>query len=110
MSDNANPINIILSIIREEIEELINSNPPYYIGKIKSPLPNLEVSWGDAILYKQQLKIDKALLDRHNVAISCSSGNITHNLTDKLNVGDEVIMLRNGNEFTIISKVVSLND
>lgn len=110
MSNNANPINLILSIIKEEIDKAINSNPPYFIGQIKSPLPNLEISWGDLTLYKQQLKIDKTLLDRHNISINCTNGSINHNLTDILKIGDEVIMLRNNDEFIIISKVVSINE
>lgn len=106
MSNNVDPFNGFLMMIREEIERMIPL--PYYIGKIKSPLPNLEVELGGMPLYKQQLEIDKTLLDRHNFSVSCSSGSVSHNLNDTLNVGDKVIMLRNNEKFIIISKVVSI--
>lgn len=106
MSNNVDPFNGFLMMIREEIERMIPQY--YYIGKIKTPLPNLEVELGDMPLYKQQLEIDKTLLDRHNFSVSCSNGSINHNLNDTLNVGDKVIMLRNNEKFIIISKVVSI--
>lgn len=103
---NIDPFNNFLLMIRQEVENLIP--PSYYIGKIKSPLPNLEVELGDMPLYKQQLEIDKTLLDRHNFSVSCSNGSITHNLNDTLNTGDKVIMLKDREKFIIISKVVSI--
>lgn len=106
MSNNVDPFNGFLMMIREEIERMIPQS--YYIGKIKSPLPNLEVELGDMPLYKQQLEIDKTLLDRHNFSVSCSNGSVNHNLNDILNVGDKVIMIRNNEKFIIMSKVVSI--
>ena len=61
-----------------------------------------------SISNKNNLLIDKSLLDRHNYSVSCSNGSITHNLKDKLSVGDKVVMLRDNNKFIIISKVVSI--
>lgn len=103
---NVDPFNGFLMMIRDEIEKMIPQT--HYIGKIKSPLPNLEVELGDMPLYKQQLEIDKTLLDRHNFSISCSNGSVNHNLNDTLNVGDKVIMIRSEDKFIIISKVVSI--
>lgn len=105
-NNNIDPFSGLLLAIREEVLSLIQ--PSYHIGKIKSELPNLIVELGDMPLYKQQLEIDKTLLDRHNFSVSCSQGSVTHNLNDKLSVGDKVIMLKNGDKFIIISKVVSI--
>lgn len=102
----ADPFNRILETIREEGR--FYNEPPFFIGTIKSSFPNLEILWANRPIHKSQILIDKTLLDRHNVSISCSNGTVSHNLKDTLNVGDTVIMLRNGDKFIIISKVVSI--
>ena len=103
MSD---PFSNLIDAIREEGSYY--NEPSFYFAKVTSELPNLKVMLNDMELGKNNLLIDKTLLDRHNYSISCSNGSITHNLKDKLNVGDKVVMLRDNNKFVIISKVVSI--
>lgn len=94
--------NQLIGIFREEGRYY--NEPSFFVGKITSPLPNIKVATSGVELDKSNLKIDKFLLDRHNVSV----GSINHNLTDKLNVGDSVVLLKNENIFIIISKVVSI--
>ena len=101
-----NPFSELINVRREEGS--FYNEPSFYFAKVTSELPNLKVMLNDMELGKNNLLIDKTLLDRHNYSISCSNGSITHNLKDKLNVGDKVVMLRDNNKFIIISKVVSI--
>lgn len=84
----------------------------YFIGKVTNEMPNLEVTINildkKITLDKSNLLIDKFLLDRHNISISCSNGSVEHNLQDRLNVGDSVLMINNNDTFIILSKVVGL--
>ena len=79
----------LIDILREEGK--FYNEPSFYFGKITSKLPNLKVALSDIELNKNNLLIDKVLLDRND-----------------LSIGDKVIMLRDNNKFIIISKVVSL--
>lgn len=101
-----NPFSELINVLREEGS--FYNEPSFYFAKVTSELPNLKVMLNDMELNKNNLLIDKSLLDRHNYSVSCSNGNITHNLKDKLSVGDKVVMLRDNNKFIIISKVVSV--
>lgn len=101
-----NPFSELINVLREEGS--FYNEPSFYFAKVTSELPNLKVMLNDMELNKNNLLIDKSLLDRHNYSVSCSNGNITHNLKDKLSVGDKVVMLRDNNKFIIISKVVSI--
>ena len=116
-----NPFSELINVLREEGS--FYNEPSFYFAKVTSELPNLKVMLNDMELNKNNLLIDKSLLDRHNYSVSCSNGSLTHNLKDKLsvgdkveilfdnnalNVGDRVIMLRDNNKFIIISKVVSV--
>lgn len=101
-----NPFSELINVLREEGS--FYNEPSFYFAKITSELPNLKVMLNDMELNKNNLLIDKSLLDRHNYSVSCSNGSITHNLKDKLSVGDKVVMLRDNNKFIIISKVVSI--
>lgn len=103
MSD---PFGKLIKAIREEGK--FYNEPSFFIGKIKSPLPNLEILWGNQTIVKEQMLIDKTLLDRHNYSAECSEGSIDRNLKDTLSIGDTVVMLFNGDKFIIISKVVSI--
>lgn len=100
-----NPFSELINVLREEGS--FYNEPSFYFAKVTSELPNLKVMLNDMELNKNNLLIDKSLLDRHNYSVSCSNGSITHNLKDKLSVGDKVVMLRDNNKFIIISKVVS---
>ena len=102
----SNPFKKLIEAIREEGR--FYNEPSFFVGKIKSPLHNLEVLWGNQTIVKEKILIDKALLDRHNYSVECSEGSITHNLKDTLSIGDEVVMFINDNKFIIISKVVSV--
>ena len=101
-----NPFSELINVLREEGS--FYNEPSFYFAKVTSELPNLKVMLNDMELNKNNLLIDKSLLDRHNYSVSCSNGSITHNLKDKLSVGDKVVMLRDDNKFIIISKVVSV--
>ncbi len=101
-----NPFNKLIEAMREEGK--FYNEPSFFVGKIKSSLPNLEVLWGNQTIVKEQILIDKTLLDRHNYLVECSEGSVTYNLKDTLSVGDTVIMLLNNDKFIIISKVVSV--
>lgn len=101
-----NPFSELINVLREEGS--FYNEPSFYFAKVTSELPNLKVMLNDMELNKNNLLIDKSLLDRHNYSVSCSNGSLTHNLKDKLSVGDKVVMLRDNNKFIIISKVVSV--
>ena len=101
-----NPFSELINVLREEGS--FYNEPSFYFAKVTSELPNLKVMLNDMELNKNNLLIDKSLLDRHNYSVNCSNGSITHNLKDKLSVGDKVVMLRDNNKFIIISKVVSV--
>ena len=96
----------------------------FFIAKVTSPLPNLEVQLNDIVLDKDNLLIDKWLFDRHiEVFEDFTEGNHTHGdatgeglhkhiikepLNDKLKVGDLVVLVPYEEKFIIISKVVEL--
>ena len=100
------PFNNLIDMFREEGK--FYNEPSFYFAKVTSELPDLKVMLNDMELNKNNLLIDKSLLDRHNYSITCSEGNINHNLKDKLSIGDKVVMLRDGNKFIIMSKVVRI--
>ena len=100
------PFNNLIDMFREEGK--FYNEPSFYFAKVTSESPNLKVMINNMELDKNNLLIDKSLLDRHNYSITCSEGNINHNLKDKLSIGDKVVMLRDGNKFIIMSKVVRI--
>ena len=100
------PFNNLIDMFREEGK--FYNEPSFYFAKVTSELTNLKVIINNMELDKNNLLIDKSLLDRHNYSITCSEGNINHNLKDKLSIGDKVVMLRDGNKFIIMSKVVRI--
>lgn len=101
-----NPFIDFISVIDSRNKEL--SQVPFFIGKVTSGLPNLEVQVEGLVLDKQSLLVDKGIIDRNNATISCSAGSVTHNLKDVLKAGDKVILLRINDTFVVISKVVSI--
>ena len=110
-----NPFNELLSIIKETSESNISKNKLFNIGIVTSPLPNLIVKTSGIELDKDNLMIDKWLLDRHKESKTYTTeGSEEHyhkskDYINRLNIGDKVIMLREGDIFYIISKVVSIN-
>ena len=93
-----NPFNELLTIIRKEVLNAIK--PQLITGIVKSPLPNLEIETNSIYLDRNNLEIDKCLLDRHNL--------VNDNCEDKINVGDKVVLLRQGDLFLVLNKVVKL--
>ena len=107
------PYNKILSLMREEGS--FHNEPPFLIGEVISPLPDLKIKVDNIELDKDNLKIDKWLLDRsENMSTESASCTVSHNhdiqepIKDILKANDEVVMLRNEDTFIVISKVVSL--
>ena len=84
-----NPFNSLIDAIREEGK--FYNEPSFYFAKVTSELPNLRVLINDMELNKNNLLIDSILLD-----------------TNRLSIGDKVVMLKDNNKFIIISKVVSI--
>lgn len=110
--------------------------PSFYLGKVVSGLPELQIKLEDIILNTNDLMIDQWLLDRNNLTYLSytedgphehvdvsgnglhehvdASGNGLHKhqfsepLKDILKVGDTVVLLPTDSRFIIISKVVSL--
>lgn len=95
----------------------------FFIAKVTSPLPNLKVQLNDIVLDKDDLLIDKWLLDRNEDLFTEYQGHshggdttgdgnhrhqIKYNIQDKLQVGDKVILLKINDKFIIINKVVSI--
>lgn len=104
----------------------------FFIAKVKTPLPNLEVQLNDIVLDKDDLLIDKWLKDRNEDLYTENIEPHTHLITDegthghvlslenkhrheikkpiqdKLQVNDKVILLKINDKFIIISKVVSI--
>lgn len=93
-----NPFNEFLTIIREEVQKAIK--PQLITGIVKSSLPDIIIETNGIHLDKDNLEIDKSLLDRHNL--------INNNYENKLNVGDKVVLLRQGDLFLVLNKVVKL--
>ena len=95
----------------------------FFIAKVTSPLPNLEVQLNDIVLDKDDLLIDKWLLDRNEDLFTeyqghshggdtTGNGNhrhqIKYNIQDKLQVGDKVVLLKIDDKFIVVSKVVKM--
>ncbi|GAA0240169.1 DUF2577 family protein [Metaclostridioides mangenotii] len=102
----ADAINDLIGIMREEGN--VNYENPFLIGVITRGYPDIMVKIGNIELSKQNLMIDKWLLDRNDVRISSSQDNITHNISDRIEEGDKVIMIKSGEKYIITNKVVNL--
>lgn len=79
---NTNPFNELLDIIRKEVAKVIK--PSFYIAKVINTSP-ITVSFE---------------------GIPLDSFYINSNLTSNLSVGDEVIVLRDGDTFVVSEKVI----
>ena len=120
-----NPFNELISQIKDISRSNLTENKMFNIGIVISPLPDLVIQTSDIELDKDNLYIDKWLLDRHEETETYTEGLHTHDgdclglgshlhksrdYVDKLKAGDKVIMLREGDMFYIISKVVRINE
>ena len=73
-----NPYNEFLSIIKETSKSNITENKLLNIGIVVSPLPNLIIKTSEIELDKDNLMIDKWLLDRHKETQTYTKGEHTH--------------------------------
>lgn len=109
--------------IENTAKEVLDKNTSFFIAKITKPLPDIELMLNDVLLDKDDLLIDKWILDRNNDLFTetighshggDTTGNGEHKhqiekpIHDKLEVGDQVILLKINDKFVLISKVVSL--
>ena len=129
-----NPFNELINQIKDISKINMTENKQLNIGEVIQPLPNLKIKTSGIELDRDNLMIDKWLLDRHNELQTHTQGEHTHSggghstgegggdgthshsggghshkskdYVDKLKVGDKVIMLRENDMFYIISKVV----
>ena len=123
--NNSNPYNDFLGLMRDEGKHYNPLTPLVgKITKIDDLLSDIEVITHTMPLYKDDLLIDKWLLDRHiEVFEDFTEGSHTHGdatgnglhkhiikepLNNKLEVGDLVVLVPYEEKFIIISKVVSL--
>ncbi|HFQ8795938.1 TPA: DUF2577 family protein [Clostridioides difficile] len=107
----ANPINEFIGIIREEGK--YHNQPSFFIGKIKSKLPDLKIEVNNIILEKEDILIDSWILDRQIEIFNTETSQehkheIKNPFIDKFKSGDEVIMFKIGDKFAVVSKLVSL--
>ena len=129
-----NPFNELINQIKDISKINMTENKQLNIGEVIQPLPNLKIKTSGIELDRDNLMIDKWLLDRHKETQTYTEGKHTHSggghstgegggdgthshsggghshkskdYVDKLKVGDKVIMLRENDMFYIISKVV----
>src|SRR5699024_5433293 len=107
----------------EVMAEATKIEASFFIAKVKTPLPNLEVQLNDIVLDKDDLLIDKWLKDRNEDLFTEYQGHthggdttgdgnhrhqIKYNVQDKLQVNDKVILLKINDKFIVLSKVVSI--
>ena len=120
----------------EVMAEATKVEASFFIAKVISPLPKLEVQLNDIVLDKDDLLIDKWLKDRnedlftedveaHTHTTSTEvAGETSHSHTvsnenehkheikepihDKLKVDDQVVLLKINDKFIVISKVVKI--
>ena len=132
-----NPFNELISQIKDISKRNITENKLFNIGVVVSPLPDLVIKTSNIELDRDNLMIDKWLLDRHWESRTYTKGEHSHSggghstgegggdgththyggdhfheskdYVNKLNVGDRVVMLREGDIFYVISKVVSID-
>ena len=132
-----NPFNELIGIVKDISKSNITENKLFNIGVVISPLPDLIIKTSNIELDRDNLMIDKWLLDRHWESRTYTKGEHSHSggghatgegggdgththydgdhfheskdYVNKLNVGDRVVMLREGDMFYVISKVVSID-
>ena len=130
-----NPFNELITQIKDISKSNITENKQLNVGEVISPLPDLQIKTSGIILDRDNLMIDKWLLDRHEETTTYTDGAHTHSdgghstgegggdgththsggehthkskdYVNKLQAGDKVVMLRENDIFYIISKVVS---
>ena len=107
----------------EVMAEATKVEASFFIAKITSPLPNLKVQLNDIELDKDDFLINKWLLDRNEDLFTEYQGHshggdttgdgnhrhqLKHNIHDKLENEDKVLLLKVNGKFLVLSKVVSI--
>ncbi|HBG1773065.1 TPA: DUF2577 family protein [Clostridioides difficile] len=108
MSD---PINEFIGIIREEGKHY--NEPSFFIGEIKSKLPDLKIEVNNVILEKEDILIDSWILDRQIETFNTETSQehrheVKNPFIDTFEEEDTVIMFKIGDKFAVVSKLVSL--
>ena len=109
----ANPINEFIGIIREEGK--YHNQPSFFIGKIKSKLPDLKIETNNIILEKEDILVDSWMLDRQIELFDTETSQehkheIKNPFIDTFESGNTVIMFKIGEKFAVVSKLVSLDE
>lgn len=103
------PYSILIEEIRREAE--IVYTPLLFTGVVISPFPDLLIKTQSLEIDKDNLYIDKWLLDRDNTLntdIADQHSHSSDSYKDALKVGDRVVLFRQGDIFYILNKVVKL--
>lgn len=103
------PYSLLIEEIREEAKGIYS--PLLITGEVISPLPNLVIKTQGLEIDKDNLHIDKWLIDRErslNTNVSAQHSHSSDSYKDVLSVGDRVVVFRQGDIFYILSKVVKL--
>lgn len=101
-------ISELLGLMRQEGAK--NIKPSFFIGVIVNGFPNIKVNLHGAVFEKDDLKMSKWLLDRENINIESTEGSISHNISDTLKYGDEVLLYKVVNKLIVLDKLVNLNE
>ncbi|MCR1756429.1 DUF2577 family protein [Clostridioides difficile] len=107
----ANPINEFIGIIREEGKHY--NEPSFFIGEIKSKLPDLKIEVNNIILEKEDILIDSWMLDRQIETFNTETNQehqhkVKNPFIDTFEEDNMVIMFKIGDKFAVVSKLVSL--
>lgn len=104
MNDETNPYNSLFELLDNKYK---NREKEIFWGIVISEKP-LKIKTDDIVLDKNFLKFSEIYFNLLNkkYSITCSEGVITQNIYSTLKFGDEVLMLRNMDNFVIIDKVV----
>ena len=124
---NKNPFNALINEIQGISKETQRLNNNLYLGRVVTGLPNLQIRTHNIIIDRDNILIDKWLVDRHNILTDTTTGEHSHtacedgggsgagehihtsdSYVDILKENDRVVMLRVGDTFCVISKVVGL--
>ncbi|MCU6106250.1 DUF2577 family protein [Clostridioides difficile] len=107
----ADPINEFIGIIRQEGK--FHNEPSFFIGKIKSKLPDLKIEINNIILEKEDILIDSWMIDRQLETFDTETNQehkheVKNPFIDKFELDDTVIMFKISDKFAVVSKLVSL--
>ncbi|MCD8622799.1 DUF2577 domain-containing protein, partial [Clostridioides difficile] len=92
-----------------------HNEPSFFIGKIKSKLPDLKIEINNIILEKEDILIDSWIFNSQIETFETEINqehkhNIKNPFTNTLESEDMVIMFKVGEKFAVVSKLVSLDE